>query len=165
MRIHFQSWWCKTSTLKRGGVEEWLCSNSEKRICNCRASLQNTDIIKIFTVGRVVYLGRFTEHCSTVWRLTVTHSTELWALIFLPRYCRLVGLFPRMKEEAFILAEFFLSGFKFSVQISCFLVHTSFQTADHLKRETKSIPIFAPPKIKPWWQFYLKLEMATENEA
>lgn len=91
MRIHFQSWWRKTSTLKRGGVEEWLCSDSEKRICNCRASLQNTDIIKIFTVWRVVYLGRFTEHCSTVWRLTVTHSTELWALIFLPRYRRLVS--------------------------------------------------------------------------
>ena len=49
----------------------------EKRICNCRASLQKTDIIQIFTVGRVVYLGRFTGHLSTVWRPTVMHSTEL----------------------------------------------------------------------------------------
>jgi len=60
-----------------GGVGERVSSDLEKKICNCRASLQKTDIIKIFAAERVMHLGGFTEHRSTVWRLALTHRAEM----------------------------------------------------------------------------------------
>lgn len=66
---------------------ELVCSGPEKKICNCKASLQRTNIIKNFTARRLVHLGGFTEH----WRLTLTHRAEMRVLLFLPRYCRLLS--------------------------------------------------------------------------
>lgn len=131
-------------------------SGLEKRICNCRASLQKTNTIKMFTARRVVHLGDLLNVRDSLWR------TEL--------RCELcfscpgtVGCFPKNEGRSF-----HFSGFRSTdsvSQFSCFSVHTHFQTSDHLRKETASIPAFAPPRIKPQWQIYLKLEIATKSKT
>lgn len=114
-------------------------SGLEKKICNCRASLQKTNTIKLFTARRVVHLGDLLNV-----RLTLMHRAEMCALLFLPRYCRLLS---QNEGRSFHFSSF-LSTDSVS-EFSCFSALTHFQTTDHLKKETTSIPTFAPPRIKP----------------